>query len=107
MKNDIYIKIMKLCIPEKMANKFNDRFKNTQDRYDYVQDMYLILLEIPEDKLQGLYERKELPDYFSQICLNQITNRKSKFHKTYETYMDKIRINNFNNIDDNEDTDNE
>lgn len=89
-KTDILKAVMKLCLPEKMANKFNDRFKNTQDKYDYVQEMYLILLEMSDDKLQGLYERKELSDYFSKICLNQITNRKSKFHKIYETYMDNI-----------------
>lgn len=105
MNTEIFNYVKGLCLPEKMANKFNSRFKNTQDKYDYIQEMYLILLEVPDDKLQGLYERKELPNYFSQICLNQITNHHSKFNKKYQTYntniisLDKPDINSDNDSD--------
>jgi len=82
--------IMKECIPEKLANKFNKRFKYKMDKLDYIQEMYLILLEMKEDKLTSLYLKGELPDYFSRICINQITNHSSAFHNKYMTYDSKI-----------------
>lgn len=91
-RNRIIEDIRKRCIAEKMANKFQDRFSNTMDKDDYVQEMYMILLEMSDKKLEALYEKKEIFDYFSRICLNQMVNRKSNFHRKYETYLEKKTI---------------
>lgn len=84
--------IYKLHIPERMASNFADRFADMQDRDDYVQEMYVILLEMSQSKLQELSERGELPTYFAQVCINQIINHRSKFNKKYETFIVKSRI---------------
>ena len=39
---------------------------------DYQQEMYLILLETPEDKLIKLYNDKELDNYSQKVELNQL-----------------------------------
>jgi predicted phosphoadenosine phosphosulfate sulfurtransferase len=84
--------IMKECIPEKLANKYKKRFKYKMDRYDYIQEMYLILLEMKEEKLTDLYLKGELPDYFGRICITQLCVHKSAFHNKYMTYENKIVV---------------
>lgn len=90
--NDIILELYQYHIPERMASKFADRFANMQDRYDYVQEMYIILLEMSHNKLQELSARGELPTYFAQVCINQVINHRSKFNKKYETFIVKSRI---------------
>ena len=82
--------IMKESIPEKLANKYRKRFKYNMDRKDFVQEMYLILLEMNEEKLTSLYMKGELSDYFSKICINQICNHSSAFHNKYLTYNNTV-----------------
>lgn len=90
MRNKIIEIIYKQSIPEKLANKMWRRFRLNIDKFDYIQEMYLILLEIKEDKLIDLYGQGKLDDYFAQICLNQLTRRSSNFHKKYKTYNSDV-----------------
>lgn len=90
MNSKIVEIIMKESIPEKLANKYRGRFKYKMDRYDYVQEMYLILLEMDEVKLQDLYLQGELSDYFGKICINQLCTRGSAFHNKYMTYNNTV-----------------
>jgi hypothetical protein len=69
--------------------------KCQEDREDYCQDMYLILLETPLEKLQKLDEEGKLADYFARICINQLVNQKSVTHKKLETYIQKISLDNY------------
>lgn len=50
---------------------------------DYCQYMYLLLAEMREDKLQYLYNRGELDDYFYQICWNQSLPNSKFFNDLY------------------------
>lgn len=85
MTQEIFDYIYKLQIPEKMANKIR-RFKYNMDYKDYIQDMYLILLELDNNKIEKLYNKgnKELANYFAKICLNQLTKMNSQWHKKIE-----------------------
>lgn len=93
-------KIIKLGIPEKISKTFNTRFKCEEDRLDYIQDMYLILLELTEEKINKIMKQGTIEDYFSRICINQIINSKSNFHKKYEYNIDKIEITEIKSDDD-------
>ena len=58
---------------------------------DYCQYMYLLLTEMPEDKLLTLYERGELDDYFYQMCWNQSLPN-SKFFKDLYGKLETIEL---------------
>lgn len=96
MRNKIIEEIYNKHIPEKILSKVN-KLNSYEDREDYIQEMYLILLEIPKDKLIKLYEKKELADYFSKICINQMTNQKSTTHTKLQTFIDKSKIEDYEN----------
>lgn len=93
MNTVIINKILERRIPEKISLKLLNRFTSQEEREDYIQEMYLILLEIDEDKLIRLDTGNELENYFSRICLNQLVNTKSNWHKLNETYIKKEKIN--------------
>lgn len=84
MIENIFNEIYKKKIPEKISSMNTDKFKETEDIDDYVQEMYLILLTIDENKIKDLYKEKKLEDYFAKICYNQLNNTKS----TYNTLME-------------------
>lgn len=94
MKNRIIEEIMKKGIPQKVYSKVR-RLNREEDIEDYIQDMYVLLMELPDNKLIGLYQRKELDKYFAKICLNQLSNNKSVTHQKYETYINKQDISNY------------
>lgn len=91
-KNKIITEIYNKCIIEKIASKLSNRFKREEDMSDYIQEMYLILLDMPEDKLFRLYTDKELDNYIAQIALNQLVNTQSKFHRLMEDNINKVQI---------------
>ncbi len=90
---EIFQEIVKMGIPEKISKKLFSRFKSESDRMDYVQEMYLIIMETNPEKLKNMIEKKELANYFAKICLNQITNNKSTFSKKYEYNINKEEFN--------------
>lgn len=59
-------------------------------RNDMMQDIYLILLELPEERLQRLYDNNELLYYVASICRNQFMSKKSQLRKKYELNLTKI-----------------
>lgn len=84
MIENIFNEIYKKKIPDKISSMNADKFRETEDIDDYIQEMYLILLSIDEKKIKDLYEEKKLEDYFAKICYNQLKNAKS----TYNTLME-------------------
>lgn len=60
--------------------------------YDFEQQMFIELYNVPEDKIHKLFIDNELDNYFAKICLNQLINPKSKFNKLYDTKILKIPI---------------
>ena len=104
-KEEIMKSLIGRSIPEKLARKFASRFKSKEDAEDYVQEMYLAILETMEKRQQqidNLYNEGKIYDYFARICLNQIVNKKSKFNREYETNINKVELENENYGDDSE-----
>lgn len=65
--------------------------------YDFEQQMFIELYNIPEPKIHKLFTDNELDNYFAKICLNQLINPKSSFNKMYDTKTLKIPINEIEN----------
>lgn len=55
---------------------------------DLKSEVFLILAELPEDKLQALYERNELRFYIVRIMLNLVQNINNKFFKNYRNFVE-------------------
>ena len=84
--------IQSMQVIEKLSSKYLHYLKS--DRDDFVQEMYLIILTIPKEKLTALFERNELVRYIIQIVKNQLFNPKSNFSKKFERNIKKIQIQN-------------
>lgn len=94
MINKIITELYRKQIPMKIYNKLKRKLPYAEDVDDYQQEMYLILLETPEDKLIKLYNDKELDNYFARICINQLVNKNSNLHKLLQTKLIKTEMNN-------------
>ena len=94
MINKIITEIYRKQIPNKIYNKLKRKLPYEEDVEDYQQEMYLILLETPEDKLIKLYNDKELDNYFARICINQLVNKNSNLHKLLQTKWYKQEMDN-------------
>lgn len=71
----------------------NDAFEKMQPeelRYDLKAEVFLVLCEMNEDKLVGLYERNELKFYIVRIMLNMIKSDRSTFYKNYRNYTEFV-----------------
>ena len=90
--NEIIRYIQSMQVVEKLSSKYLHYLKS--DRDDFVQEMYLIILTIPKEKLTALFERNELVRYIIQIVKNQLFNPKSNFSKKFERNIKKIQIQN-------------
>lgn len=53
-------------IINKLASKHISKLNDYRD--DFIQEMYLLLCEMPEDKLISLYENKELDYYIIYVA---------------------------------------
>lgn len=69
-----------------ISKDFNDCIKKmepAQLQDDLKAEVALILCEMPEDKVSGLWERKELKFYTVRIILNLIKSNTSPFYKKF------------------------
>lgn len=82
--------IQSMQVIEKLSSKYLHYLKS--DRDDFVQEMYIIILTIPKDKITALFERNELVRYIIQIVKNQLFNPKSNFSKKFERNIKKIEF---------------
>jgi len=57
-------------------------------QYDLKVEVFLVLLEMDENKLFGLYERKEIRFYIVRTMLNMIKSDRSQFWKKYRNYTE-------------------
>ena len=86
--NQIIEEIYKQKIIERCLAKYSKRMNGYIE--DVAQDIYMMILEMPEDKLLKLYNDNELTYYILSICRNQCTNIYSKSNKKYQTNVKKI-----------------
>jgi hypothetical protein len=57
---------------------------------DLKSEVFLILAELPEEKLIGLYNRKELRFYIVRIMLNLVQNVNNQFYKQYRNFTELV-----------------
>lgn len=55
---------------------------------DFMQEIYLILLEYDENKLYEIYEKKQLKFFISRIMLNQWNSKTSPFYTKYRKWYE-------------------
>lgn len=71
----------------------NDAFAKMQPeelQYDLKAEVFLVLCEMNEDKLVGMFERNELKFYIVRIMLNMIKSDRSTFYKNYRNYSEFV-----------------
>ena len=61
---------------------------------DLVQEIYLILLEYNQEKLQYIYDKGQLNFFLTRIIKNQYFSNTSPFFKKYRKYYDMVDDNN-------------
>lgn len=86
--------ILKYLLSQKLIEKLASRFYSQlgTNKQDYIQEMYLIICEIPENKLIHLFERGELIYYIISICRNQAVYTKSKFNQMFNSPIIQIEL---------------
>ena len=78
--------IVKYIYDLKSVDKLTKRYASyigETNIYDFKQTIYCMLLEIPEQKLQSLYEKNQLVYYVIAITRNQAVNYRSTFNQQY------------------------
>jgi len=57
-------------------------------QYDLKVEVFMVLLEMDDEKLFGLYERNEIRFYIVRTMLNMIKSDRSQFWKKYRNYTE-------------------
>ncbi|MGN0191081.1 MAG: hypothetical protein ACI39U_05440 [Candidatus Cryptobacteroides sp.] len=63
------------------------RQKLTPDLKDLSQMVYEILLDYDEDKIQDLWEHRQIRFFIARIIINQFRSSNSPFHTLYRKYQ--------------------
>lgn len=59
------------------------------DLKDLSQMVYIILLEYEDDKIQELWENKQMPYFIARIITNQYRSSNSPFHALFRKYQER------------------
>jgi hypothetical protein len=70
------------------VNKAFSKMHPIELQDDLKSEVFLILSELPEEKLIGLYDRKELRFYIVRIMLNLVQNANNQFFKQYRNFVE-------------------
>lgn len=83
--------IVELIANERRVEGIIDNINNiVRNRDDLVQEIYMVLLNYDEEKLQYLYDNNQLNFFLVRIIKNQYFSSTSPFHKKYRRYYDFI-----------------
>ena len=74
----------------KEVNEAFDKMHPEELRYDLKAEVFLVLCEMEDEKLVGLYDRNELKFYIVRIMLNMIKSDRSTFYKNYRNYTEFV-----------------
>lgn len=87
-------KVIKYLINKKLVERLGAHYQSYLEdlKEDFQQELWLIILELPEDKLIRLYENKQLDFYLLSIARNQVVNDKSTFNRMYNRKINTIPI---------------
>ena len=84
VKNEILAKLW----DSKEVNDAISKMQPEELQYDLKAEIFLVLAEMDENKLLGLYERKELKFYIVRIMLNMIKSDRSTFYNHYRNFVE-------------------
>ena len=86
-KQDIITIIHKEHWIENIIKKYN---LDGSLKDDFIQEMYLILLEYNEDKIVELYSKNQLKYFLIRICVNNYKSTTSPWYKKYMKYNKEL-----------------
>lgn len=90
-KTEIIEEIAKERMVETMVQNIAHQSLNSNaDLSDLCQMVYLILLEYDEDKLQDLWEHKQIRFFLARIIVTQYRSSLSPFHITYRKFRSLV-----------------
>jgi len=75
------------------SKEVNQAFAKMQPeelQYDLKAEVFLVLCEMEEQKLIGMYDRNELRFYIVRTMLNMIKSDRSTFYKNYRNFSEFI-----------------
>lgn len=81
-KNQIIEKLYKENFIQSVIKKYTTKLSN-EDEDDVCQEIYLILLEMPEEEIVQLFNNNQLNFYIVKIIKNQLLSTTSKVFKLY------------------------
>lgn len=87
---DIVEDLAKKGILEQMIRKATGGVWRPEHK-DLTQDLLLELLDMPEEKLLGLYNRNQLPYFLTRIVKNNIHSKTSRFFYRYRKFLLRSR----------------
>ena len=76
-----------------LNDEVNQAFAKMQPeelQYDLKVEVFMVLLEMDDAKLYGLYERNEIKFYIVRTMLNMIKSGRSGFWKKYRNYTEYV-----------------
>lgn len=81
-KNQIIEKLYKENFIQNIIKKYTTKLTN-EDEQDVSQEIYLILLEMPEEEIVRLFNNNQLNFYVVRIIKNQLLSTTSMVYKLY------------------------
>jgi len=70
------------------VNKAFSKMHPIELQDDLKSEVFLILAELPDEKLITLYDKKELRFYVVRIMLNLVQNSNNQFYKKYRNFVE-------------------
>ena len=86
-KYEIIEELAKNKVVEEIVN--NTAKGSYPDTDDFINDIYLELLEKPEDKIQQLYEKKQIKFFISRMITNNLFSANSRYYYKYQIWNNK------------------
>ena len=91
-KSDIIAEMAEQKMVEAMVENIAHQSLNS-DLKDLSQMIYLILLEYDDDKIQDLWEHKQMTYFIAKIIINQYRSSNSPFHSLFRKFRGMINEN--------------
>jgi len=101
-KNQIIEKLFRDKFIQNIIKKYTTKLTN-EDEEDVVQEIFLVLLEMPEEEIVQLFNNNQLNFYIVKIIKNQLLSTTSKVFKLYLKHkLNTVQLNEKinNNTDD-------
>ena len=87
-------KIVEEITKDKLVEEIARNIRVTKGYYDdFVNDIYLTLLEYDNEKLNDIYEKNQIKFFIARICINNWNSKTSPFYCKYKRTLTHIDAN--------------